>query len=258
MQYCLTNLNWPSTNKALCTALICIALSTHEETNITIYTDKKQFIQNAQNSINTPPWQKAQLHKTFLWPSWLTLNAITTQRSLNISFQYTDSLDLTIQPNPTIHCLDITHTAIRHDTFTIHWLNACVEHIPRRFIRHLNNAEHIAIWHSQNRMSKWDQLRKEIDWEAFHNFLNYKNKPTTRYTHPSDSKLKAFKLKFLLEELPVRLVLNTRNPKKYPDPTCQRCKAVPETNAHWIQCQTNTISLDQIILDSITNLLTKH
>jgi hypothetical protein len=107
-------------------------------------------------------------------------------------------------------------------------------------------------------MSTWNTIREEIDWETFHNFINFNDKPTSRYTHPSHSNLKAFKIKFFLNELPIQTVLHKRNPKKYNNPNCQRCKTNPETNEHWTQCHTNNTNINSIIKDTITKILTKH
>ena len=53
---------------------------------------------------------------------------------------------------------DINYQNMRNDTSYIAWFNTIIEHNPRRFIRHLTNANHLATWHSQNRSEKWDQI----------------------------------------------------------------------------------------------------
>ena len=101
-------------------------------------------------------------------------------------------------------------------------------------------------------------MQKEVDWNTFYNYINYKCSPTKRETHPKYSQLKAFKLKLLLEELPTLEVLNKRDLKKYNNLICLRCKQITESNYHLLTCSSNTTSLRKIITETVNKTLAKH
>jgi len=82
--------------------------------------------------------------------------------------------------------------------------------------------------------------------------------PTKRETNPKYSKLKAFKIKLLLEELPTMDVLHVRDFAKYSNPTCMRCKEATETYYHILTCQENTTSLRHLLTNVITKILKKY
>ena len=62
------------------------------------------------------------------------------------------------------------------------------------------------------RTQVWEQRRGEIDWETLFEYINYKCEPNRRETNPKNSKLKAFKIKMLLEELPISAKKNMCKP----------------------------------------------
>ncbi|CAG8608201.1 850_t:CDS:2 [Ambispora leptoticha] len=88
------------------------------------------------------------------------------------------------------------------------WKGKPIEHSSRRFIRYIQNAQHIAKWQLQNRNSKWDEIRESIDWKQFYNYINYNESPISRNINPKYSQIKAFKIKLLLDELPVEANLH--------------------------------------------------
>ena len=148
--------------------------------------------------------------------------------------------------------------ALDNNNFYLSWNSTLVENKTRRFIRHLQNATNIAKWHALNRTNNWNDIRKHTDWDLTHKFINYNNKPNTCTTHSKYSQLKSFKIKFLLNELPTLLNLHNRKPKVYPNPTCNRCTKHIEDNFHWLECNANSLSLNQLIQQSICKFLTKY
>src|SRR5260364_432107 len=140
------------------------------------------------------------------WASWMSWKTISTRKQLKYDFKSLDKVRI----DSTITLIKIRggikHTNIRYDTYQLKWEEALVEHRTRRFIRHIFNAIQTARWQSQMRTQVWEQRRGEIDWETFFEYINYKCEPNKRETSPKNSKLKAFKIKMMLEELPTNEV----------------------------------------------------
>jgi hypothetical protein len=89
-------------------------------------------------------------------------------------------------------------------------------------------------------------------------YLNYSEKPTTRSTNPKYSKIKAFKIKIILGELPTYSILYKRNPQKYLSPLCFRCSQAEETTHHLLTCAKNTICIEQLIANITKSILQKY
>src|SRR6185295_18840600 len=150
---------------------------------------------------------------------------------------------------------DIPYSQILYNTYIPAMHLAPIEHNIRRLIRHLQNAQAVAKWHSQGRMQCWKDY--PIDWTMTTHFISYKDKPTARTTHPQKSQLKSFKIKLILDELPTYKNLNHRHPSTYPDPTCPRCKSHTEDNNHWAICSANSTTLQQIITNTLDTTYAK-
>jgi len=90
-----------------------------------------------------------------------------------------------------------------------------------------------------------------IKWELLYDYINTKCNPKTRETSYEASRLKAFKIKMLLEELPVMSNMHKRNPNKYTGPQCLRCKVEQEDNMHWLVCPKNHVNVKQLIKDEM-------
>ncbi|CAG8512503.1 118_t:CDS:2 [Gigaspora rosea] len=57
-----------------------------------------------------------------------------------------------------------------------------------------------------------------------YNLINYNNRPLTRHTSTEKSKIKAFQVKLINNELPVVLIMHIRNPTQTPDVICPKCE----------------------------------
>ncbi|CAG8854541.1 22856_t:CDS:1, partial [Gigaspora margarita] len=53
--------------------------------------------------------------------------------------------------------------------------------------------------------------------------------------------------KLITNELPYLLKLYKRNPEKYPNPTCLRCKEEIKDEKHWVKYKENTTNIRKII-----------
>ncbi|CAG8643311.1 9006_t:CDS:2, partial [Dentiscutata erythropus] len=104
----------------------------------------------------------------------------------------------------------------------------------------------------QNRVQNWN-AHHNIDWNLTFDYLEMKDKPTSRSTDPKLSKIKNFKIKLLMQELPNYHNLYTRHPSKYLSPECRRCGHSVEDDPHWLTCEKN----EKKIEDLIANLLNK-
>ena len=97
-----------------------------------------------------------------------------------------------------------------------------------------------------------------IKWELLYDYINTKCNPKTRETSYEASRLKAFKIKMLLEELSVMSNMHKRNPNKYTAPQCLRCKVEQEDNTHWLVCSKNHVNVKQLIKDETIKWITKR
>ncbi|CAG8648955.1 11290_t:CDS:2 [Gigaspora margarita] len=78
------------------------------------------------------------------WSSWLSWLTLTAHKNQEYTFKYNKQA---INPlNVPVHILssEIDHNFIRYNTYQISWKGAPVEHISRRFARHIQNAETVA------------------------------------------------------------------------------------------------------------------
>ena len=113
------------------------------------------------------------IHQTNNWPSWLTWKAVIARKELQYSFTYNNQNQINTHTNLTILKTEINHTRIRYDILLPTWKQSPIEHNIRRFIRHLQNAHHLALWHSQARTQCWNPRRADTDWNQFYEFINY-------------------------------------------------------------------------------------
>ena len=241
--------------KNLITALIHIANVAKKGSKVHIISNNKNFCHKATEITCSLPYIHYLTRTTNNWPSWLTWATLTARKNIVYTFEYQKQTYNTPNIPTYVLATEINHDAIRYDTYQIKWLNDPVEHRTRRFIRHIQNAANIAQWCSQIRVQIWDQLREDADWSTFYAYLNYKCTPTKRETNPKYSKLKAFKIKLLLEELPTMDVLHVRDPVKYSNPTCMRCAEAIETCYHILTCPENTTSLRHLLTNVIAKIL---
>src|SRR6185437_10806669 len=103
----------------------------------------------------------------------------------------------------------------------------------------------------------WNKHREKINWKLFYEYLNYGSRLLQRSTSPKESVVKSFKIKFFLDELPTMENMYKRDKKKYKANTCRRYLKNVETNDHWIECQNNEVSKDELIYNTVSKILTK-
>ena len=115
----------------------------------------------------------------------------------------------------------------------------------------------IANWHNLNRISNWQIKSQEVDWPNTFQMLNYHNSPLSRYTNPTQSRIKTFKIKLILDELPTRINLYHRQPLKNQDPRCYRCHTEIEDSKHLLTCPFNTNPLEYILTQNLTRTIIK-
>src|SRR6185436_19343474 len=88
---------------------------------------------------------------------------------LQITLTDTDSseyLQTFIKHNKTDDIYD-THVQFQHQdytTYTLNWRSYTTIQKTRRLIRDIQNAENLALWHSQHRTQDW-VYNKEINWK---------------------------------------------------------------------------------------------
>jgi hypothetical protein len=227
--------------------------------NIDIYLTSptiQKILQNILDSKNKTH-SKFKTNKLPYQAEWLTILTIVAQKNqtvnaFNVQLQTND-------PTPSVPLqIEISHNKLRCDTFYLQWNKTYITHLPRRFIRHIQNAENTATWCSQKRFDEINTNRQNIHWTTLFEYINYNNLPNTRATNSKYSNLKSFKIKFLLNELPTQQNLNKRNPKNYTNNLCFRCNLTIENNTHWWQCKQNKKKIQKLIEENTEILITKY
>ena len=136
--------------------------------------------------------------------------------------------------------------------------NHSFSHNPRRLLRHLQNAAIMVKWHNLNRMRLWNRTPTTISWEQTFRLINYHNTPLSRSTHPTQSKIKNFKIKIILDEVLTIANLHKRHPDTYKSPTCNWCQDQPESFLHMLTCNKNATSLRTIVKKIATRTTQKY
>ncbi|CAG8799233.1 6971_t:CDS:1, partial [Gigaspora margarita] len=94
--------------------------------------------------------------------------------------------------------------------------NEAVALTGNELLKELYRAKHKAQWLSQNRINKIANAQG-VNWLATYELINYKYKLMTRFASGSKSKIKAFIVKMITNELPVALNLHIRQKEKFPN-----------------------------------------
>jgi hypothetical protein len=258
--------HWPSITRAYLIGIITILTIASQHCQITVFMTHKSTT-NYINSLLIPTSNTTlTLQKHNHWPLKLLTQTIIARKHLKIKCINIENPDNHPLYNRTVHLstttqqykLHIQPHALDNNNFYLTWNGTSIENKTHHFIRHLQNATNTAKWHALNRTSHWNIIRHNTNWDLTYQSINYNNKPNTRATHPKHSQLKSFKIKFLLNELPTLLNLHYRKPKTYTNPTCNRCTLHIEDNLHWLECQANSITLNQLLQQTIHKFCTKH
>ncbi|RIA90126.1 hypothetical protein C1645_823747 [Glomus cerebriforme] len=122
-------------------------------------------------------------------------------------------------------------------------------------MKNINQLKNKADWLVQKRNK---ELRLNIDT---YDFIMLRNEEANLETSTKNSKIRSYRIKNLLEELPTLEIINRRNEDKINN-RCMRCKMESESWSHVWECDMNTYTLYDIvnknILTNIGNLKTKN
>jgi hypothetical protein len=244
---------WPDLLNTSFLAIVTLLLAIPSNTKITLLIKSQQIAKTIASLLETSNNLVQSTMRNKAGPLMLMALTLIHKKSLTVEIKLLDTVDIEeiMTPVP----ISLKYEQLRHDTYYLQWNNQTILHKPRRFIRHTNNALHLAEWHSQNRTTLWDAHRADINWEDTLENINMHCYPTHRSTNPKSSALKAFKIKLLLDELPIASNLKRRNQKKYISSQCIRCNIAQENNDHWLECSKNKKSYKQIIQDCTLALL---
>jgi hypothetical protein len=162
---------WPSTTRAYLVGIISILSVAPPDSQITILTSHSTTIKTINSILQIVPNLNLSLQKQNSWPLKQLIHTIIARKNITIKltlinakskpplFQHTIQTVTSKQYNK----LELIPHALDHNNFFISWNNTIIEHKTRRFIRHIQNANNIARWHSLNRAQTWNQLRQNTD-----------------------------------------------------------------------------------------------
>ena len=106
-------------------------------------------------------------------------------------------------------------------------------------LRLIHDSNNYTYWRNQQRISLWNDLLGNINWNNTMTYLSVEDKPQALSTNPASSNLKNFKIKLIADEIPTHLTLHLRNQKKNPSHLCPRCYSASEDVAHLLTCLAN-------------------
>ena len=250
--------NWPSKEKNFIILLLQLTIAAHKNCKIRVKMKQNKKLCEKAEGIYKLEWRKNVSQQIQNWVGWRMWKTLVFRKG--IQFEFETLKDIQVKQGKYNYKIlgEVRYDRIKQDTFVIEWNEVIVEHPTRRFIRHLFNAYYTAKWQSQSRTIAWDTRKEEVNWQSFFNYINYKCSPTVRNTNPKYSKLKAFKIKLLMEELPTQEVKYNRNKEGKETSECPLgCKG-SDSNYHMIVCSKNKVSLRKIITEEVKKTLEKH
>ncbi|CAG8799926.1 32012_t:CDS:1, partial [Gigaspora margarita] len=128
--------------------------------------------------------------------------------------------------------------------------NKAVALMDNELLKELYRAKYKAQWLSQNRISEIANV-KGVNWLVIYELINYKYRPMTRFASSSKSKIKAFIMKLITNELPVALNLHIRQKEKFPNPIYPRCINKIKDDKYWLCCMANKTEIREVLLKSL-------
>jgi len=131
---------------------------------------------------------------------------------------------------------------------TLYFNNILIEQPIRSFIKSINQAEVFNRWLLLHRLVKYAKLIKDIDWDRTWKCFAFSSYNKQSETSFSESKIKAFKIKIMNNNLPVLENLKIRRPDLYGNGwTCISCRQENETQQHLWLCNNNQQMVKEII-----------
>src|SRR6185437_7064095 len=217
-----TNLTWRTTTNAALTLYAFIATTLLPGTKLEIISNNATFIKLIEQTNIVEPSKMALLDKTD-YP-----NTLRIIKALTLNIQTTLRLDKEVKnarpPDQNIAIDLISHKFLINNYVPAIQSTPCLYHLKTtikvitKIINHLN-------WKKQNRIQDWTNTFSDIQINLTLNYLSFEEKPLSLHTNPTYSKLKSFKVKLLANNLPTYLILHHRNPTKYPNYLCPRCRS---------------------------------
>jgi hypothetical protein len=151
--------------------------------------------------------------------------------------------------------LNFQYTNIYNPFHILQWEQNPVELPTRYFIKNICKAHILAMWSSQKRNNEWSHINHYIDWQSTWLYLNHNQKPSSNFTSFKLNQSKAFKIKFLLNELPTHFSFHNIYPTIFTNTSCFRCN-LPDSHSHWLTCLNSSL-ITNIINSSIQHILSK-
>jgi len=169
--------------------------------------------------------------------------------SCNKMNDYVDSLAKIARRNK--ETIRIKMEKIKEIKYKLYYNDTLILESPRSYMKKVNYLKEKAEWLAleQNDWLKNNITSSNIDWKA--SYEMYKEAIEAENNDLNNNKI-GYKMKNLIEKLPVYKVMNQRNPSIYKNPYCVRCKRAVESWKHiWI-CRKNKTDIYQI-LENIVN-----
>ena len=249
---------WPCSYKAELVAVLSAICTAPRNCSIHIYTDSQSVISKYENltSISQIP----KFLNISYWSIWNTLLNLIKSYKLTITFhkviahqdnEFNNKADYLARHHDTSPYLLFESNNIYNFQFTLSTDNLPIELPIRHSVKTLCHAHIFALWTSQNHFQQWTNITQYINWKATWLYINNNQKISNFFNSFQSSTLKSFKIKILLDELPVPHILHKRNPL-YPN-ICHLCQQSSYA-LHWTICPTAEPLLN-IIKESLSTIL---
>src|SRR5947208_3662739 len=163
--------------------------------NITINTISSYIINtyNFLNSQTSHQFNKIQKYKH--WPLWHLIFILIARTNTQLQLTFTENTNKLTTNLLQIPPLIFAAANINYNTFIPTFHQIPIDNKIRTVIKHIQQANYTAIWHSQQRTQNWNSIHNTIDWEATHKYINMHNIPNSFHTSPKYSTIKVFKIK---------------------------------------------------------------
>jgi ribonuclease HI len=249
---------WPCSFKAEILAILSAIITAPRNCSVHIFTDSQSVI-SKYYSICSSASKLSHTHTPY-FSIWQTLINFINSYNIQLTFHkvtahqddpFNNLADQLARNHQILPFLTFSTNNPYNSAYTPFYDQFPIEIPTRRSIRTICQAHIITLWTSQHRFQQWSTIASNINWEATWLYIN-NNQKISNFAHSfHSSTLKTFRVKILLDELPVPHTLHKRN-SSY-SPLCHQCNQT-SSSLHWTLCP-STHTIYHLISNSLNCIL---
>ena len=255
-EFSASNFGWPSSTKAELLALITAILTVTPNSSVKIYTDSNNVITQFAYYKKEYSYRR-KLKMTAFW-SWETVNYLINRYNINLELikvkahsgnWANEQADLLAKRGLNEQKISLSHYSLV-DNVIPQWYNQNIEWNLRKSIKQLFSIRNDIKENNLKRIESDKNVDKKVSYSVLNNQIKLDS--STSFETFKESKLKIFKFKIMVNELPVLEVLKRRYKDIYSkDLLCIRCNKQKESVEHIWECKAVHNEIIQFELDNL-------